>query len=1044
MENNLEQNISPAASSRGVRRLWPKHLALQLILLFSLMLAVAMSAFSYRMMNEVITNITSTMKMQANVLANNISATGANFLLQRNYAAIEDMLLRAIEFPGVIAIQLCDSHGKLLGDVRRRAGQAAEVYYGEPPLKPPVVATTSMHLGETIMVLWQPIILGDVLGWTVITYSLQDIIDAEQRFWVTNALAGIVIILLALLALRSLMRRPLTAIERYTQFADRLNEMHGEQIRVDKSSIELQKLGRALNSASLRLEQQAVIVKDAMSGLENLASFPEGSPDIVLSLDANATVTYLNPRGQQTLDELELTEVFPLLPADYAEIVNVCLLHDKTVRSVEVVCKQRAFLWTFSPLPSQRLVHGYAQEVTKRKIAEAHARHALVEKQVAEAANQAKSLFLANMSHEIRTPLNGVMGFLNLLAKTRLTSTQQDYLNTTKLSAKMLLTVINDILDFSKIEAGKISIERIDINFRDLLEDIVSLHAPNAQDKGLELILVLHKDIPACLVGDSARITQVITNLLGNAIKFTQRGEIVVQVALQSMTEDSVIVEIIVQDSGIGISAEARERLFKPFSQADTSTTRLYGGTGLGLVIAKTLVELMGGTISVESAPGQGTCFTFTLRMDKQKISWTCTPMGKALAGLRILVASPNTMATLSIVQNLQLLGIDVDTVTSGSAALQALQHATNKQQRYDAIIYDEATNDIPAKELPARCSAQSLQPASHIILLGNIASCLAIRESPAQGLTTCISKPAMGSELYKVLKNIFVVEQQAAVLPQFYTYQLKTTGMGKSLRTLVVDDNEINRKLAVILIEQMGGQADTAADGVKAVDAYMNTMYDVILMDAHMPIMDGIEATRRIREMEKETRHHALIIALTANVMSGDKERYLAAGMDEYLSKPINESEFTNILHKWHLTTAVSIGAEQVSEPVPVSQTENMLPLVDPTLGIELAYGSRDTWRTVLGMLYNDLAEYTANLLAATAAGDREALFKTAHKLAGASSYCGTPALQQHAKHVESVVKNSDVDLVKRAVDALLQQIERLQALKQNGKLPDSNSPIY
>ena len=1028
--------------SRGIYRLWPKNLALQLMLLFWLMLIASMSAFSYRMMNVVITNITSTMKMQANGLANNISATGANFLLERNYTAIEHMLLRAIEFPGVIAIQICDPQGKLLGDIRRSSGQAAEVRYGEPVLMPPQVAAASMQLDATKMVLWQPIMLGDVLGWTVITYSMQDIKDAEQRFWITNALAGVIIILMALIALRLLMRRPLTSIERYTQFADGLIEMHGEQIRVDISSIELQKLGRALNSASLRLDQQATIVKDAMSRLENLASFPEGSPDIVLSLDNDAKVTYLNPRGKQTLDELQLADVGVLLPDDCTEIVNTCLLHDKTVRAVEVAFKKRTFLWTFAPLLSQRIVHGYAQEVTKRKIAEENARNSLIEKQVAVAANQAKSSFLANMSHEIRTPLNGVIGFLNLLTKTQLTSTQRDYLNTTKLSAKMLLTVINDVLDFSKIEAGKISIEQININFRELLEDIVSLHAANSQDKGLELILVLNHDVPACLMGDPARITQVITNLLGNAIKFTQRGEILVRVALLSMTEENVLIEVAIQDSGIGIGVESIERLFKPFSQADASTTRLYGGTGLGLVIAKTLVELMGGSISVESKPGQGTRFIFTLRLAMLKNTWACVATEKTMAGRHILLATPNATVALALAENLRVLGITTDTVSSGTAALNALQHTADNQPHYDAMIYDEAIKDITAQVLPDRLSTPTLLLTTPIILLANISTCVHARE--IQRFSACISKPAKGSELCKQLNNIFIIDKEAVKLPPCETYSLPRLEVGKQLRTLIVDDNEINRKLAAIMVEQLGGTADTAADGVMAVDAYMQNSYDLILMDAHMPIMDGIEATRRIRELEKETPRHTLIIALTANVMNGDKERYLAAGMDEYLSKPINELAFENILHKWHLITTAGTTVEHSSEAVSYTRSDNQLPLIDPSLGVELAYGSRDTWRTVLDMLYTDLPKYSASLITAVSSGDKDAMFKTAHKLAGASSYCGTPALHQHAKNLEIIAGKGDTHSIKQSVDMLLHQIELLQSLKKNGNLPDGPDPIY
>ena len=413
------------------------------------------------------------------------------------------------------------------------------------------------------MVVWQPILLGELLGWAKITYSLQDIADAEKRFWLINGLAGAAIILMTLVGLSLLMRRPLTSVSRYTEFAGKLNEMHGRTIAVDNSSIELQKLGNALNRASVRLEEQATAVNNAMSDLEELAAFPENDPHIVLSLNADAKITYLNPDGFRTLTSLEpwsekvevllLQKIEVLLPHDYPTLVERSLADGKTTRAIEVEFNQRTWLWTFAPLPNKGIVHGYGLEITKRKKAEEYARNVLLEKQAAEAASQAKSVFLANMSHEIRTPLNGVLGFLKLLSRTDLTGTQREYLNTTEVSARMLLTIINDILDFSKVEAGKISIEQIEIEFKELLEDIVSLHAANAEAKGLDLVLVFSKAVPTRLLGDPARITQVISNLIGNAIKFTQRGEILVQVDLQQETDSDVLVEISVRDSGIGI-----------------------------------------------------------------------------------------------------------------------------------------------------------------------------------------------------------------------------------------------------------------------------------------------------------------------------------------------------------------------------------------------------------------------------------------------------------------------------------------------------------
>ncbi|OFZ67095.1 MAG: hypothetical protein A2V79_00975 [Betaproteobacteria bacterium RBG_16_56_24] len=917
------ENSAPFAldARRGPHRLWPRRLSVQLVILFSLMLAGSMTAFSYRMLGEVVGNITATMKMQASVLAKHISATGANSLLQRDYTSIEQMLLRSIDFPGVAAIQVCDSTGRLIGDVSRSPGKPPEVHYGRSPLQIPAGPAASMQIDNVRMVAWQPMILGDLLGWVKITYSLQDIADAERNFWLTNALAGAAISLLALLGLSVLMRRPLASLARYTEFSGKLNEMHGEKIPVDSHSIELQLLGDALNNASARLAEQAREIKIAMSQLEALAAFPEDSQEIVLSMDADAKIQYINPHGLQVLAAMGLgsEEMGSLLPRNYREIVARCLSDGNIAQAVESEFKQRTLSWTFAPIRNQRIVHCNAQEITEKIKAQEYARNALVEKQAAEAANQAKSLFLANMSHEIRTPLNGVMGFLKLLSKTGLTDIQRDYLSTTEVSAGTLMNIINNILDFSKIEAGRISIEQIEIEFKELLEGIILLHSANAEIKGLDLVFVFDSALPVRLIGDSARISQVLSNLLGNAIKFTQHGEILVRADLKEETDADALVEVSVKDGGIGISAVALERLFQPFRQADASTTRKYGGTGLGLAISQTLVKLMGGEMSVESRAGHGARFAFTLRLTKLATDNACMP-GQTIA------------------------------------------------------------DTVPAELL------------------------------------------------------------------------LKSGNTGEKLRVLIVDDNEINRKLVRMLVEHLGGEADLAENGVQAVDACNQRDYDLILMDANMPVMDGVEATIRIRELENGKRHSP-IIALTANAMSGDRERYLAAGMDEYLAKPINEKAFVSILQKLGLAvgaTAIDTphaavsGSEAIccAEDVSGAGVQTALPVLDPQMGVELAFGNREIWRTVLGMLFDRLPEFSASLISAK--NDPEVLHQEAHKLAGASSYCGTPALNHHAREVESLAKKRDMDSAAKAVDALLQQIERLLALKGNGELAAGDNPIY
>ena len=686
---------------------------------------------------------------------------------------------------------------------------------------------------------------------------------------------------------------------------------------------------------------------------------------------------------------------------------------------------------------------------------DAEKEEALRAKLDAEAASQLKSLFLAHMSHEIRTPLNGVMGFLKLLSKTRLTAVQRDYLHTIEVSATTLLTVINDILDFSKIEADKISIESIDIELRELLDDVMSLHAASAEEKGLDLVLIFSKDVPVRLLGDPARITQVVSNLVGNAIKFTQHGEVLVQVNLLEKTEKDVLVDISIKDSGIGISAEAQERLFQPFSQADASTTRNYGGTGLGLIISKRLVEMMGGEIKLESQPGQGASFSFTLSLPRQTEACDYLPLGKMLAGKRILTVTPNERTAKSLSESLESWGISSDSISSEQFALKALEAASTRESAYAAVIFDKADKDMTLRTFSKHIKRIGDFHEIPMLLLAGLSTCIRSQEVRANGFAGCVSKPVKNAELYSELAKIFVCTSQYSAEYSGQSLRLQSRETSMKLHALIVDDNEINRKLERLLIEQLGGAVDEAENGLQAVEICKRKIFDLILMDVHMPVMDGMDATTLIREMETGA-HRTLIIALTANALSGDREHYLEVGMDEYLSKPLNDKVLLNTLKHLGLTVDASIPDSSLEEKLPDSHITNNitddaavadhdeLPILDPGMGVKLAFGDRETWHIVLGMLFDQLADTAGKLRAEKLSWNPESLRKVAHGLAGASSYCGVPALHHGAKKVEEFAKKEDMDKALQALDVLLHQIERLLTLKKDGMLPDGESPIY
>lgn len=596
-------------------KLWPRRLSFQLAIIISLLLAISMASFSFHGLKDEVANITSYMELQAGVLAKNIAATGADHLLRRDYTAIEELLVRSIEFPGIQGIQLTDKSGKLLGDVIRLKGKPAEARYGQPSLILPANAIQTIDINDERMIVMQPIILGELLGWIKITYSLDKIKATQQRVIRNNIIVGLIILLLTVILLLTYIRRTTKEVESYTNFAVNLNEIKGKNVVVSNSSYELEQLGSALNSASENLHEQNLAINSAMTELERLAAFPENNPNIVLSMNMKGDFQYLNPYGEDLLNELNLSkkDLNGLLPEDYINIINKCLSSKTTAHAIEKKFRERVFLWTFSPVINQDIVHGYALEITQRRNAEKQTHTAQTEKFAAESANIAKSAFLANMSHEIRTPLTAIIGFSeSLLDTSQSLSDRVNSINTVIRSGKHLLQIINDILDISKVEAEKLELELLQTSIFEILSDTHSLTSLVAAEKGLFFNIDYEFPLPEFIYTDPVRLKQIIINLCTNAVKFTSEGGVDIKV---SCDFDNNILIIKVVDTGIGLSSKQMSKIFNPFTQADSSTTREYGGTGLGLHLSKQLAEKLGGDISVESVTGKGCTFTVSTSM---------------------------------------------------------------------------------------------------------------------------------------------------------------------------------------------------------------------------------------------------------------------------------------------------------------------------------------------------------------------------------------------------------------------------------------------
>ena len=1033
----------------------PSRLFTRALLVLTALFAVAGAATAVLSAWTLQSALTDEYKSKARAIADTIAGASVDNLLYRDPASVQAVIDQYAEINGVAYIFVTDPKGEVLCHTFVPRVPAAVLGLEENPRHTTERTLTVEGHGDCLDVS-APILAGQI-GYVHVGMEQSHIRTVVWTEMLRQGGLMTVVFLVGVAAAYFLMKRISRPLRQLTRVAEKVASVDALASAADQAEKELRpaaarrdevgQLARALGHMLVEIGVREQRLKEAEETLRRseryFRSLIENVDDVIVLLDGEGRTRYASPSLRRLLGAaadgrlgLPLTD---LIHPDDREAFDAAFARarrpgDGGAASVEARMPrpgdgERVVDASFGDLTGEPAVGGVVvtlRDITERKRAIELTRA----REAAEAASRLKSEFLANMSHEIRTPMNGIVGMTELALDTDLTAEQREYLETVRTSADALLELLNDILDFSKIEAGRLDLDEVSMSLRDCVADALKPLALRAHKKGLELACDIHGDVPDALVGDPNRVRQVLLNLAGNAVKFTERGEVVVTVSTKdevpSTKEDTrgasfvlgtssfVLLHFEVRDTGIGIPPEKVDSVFEAFVQADGTTTRRYGGTGLGLSISRRLVEMMGGRIWVESTVGQGSAFHFTARFGAQPAGLAPAPPSAALEGLSALIVDDNATNCRILVDVLRNWRMVPTAVQSGAAALEAITAAAAAGEPFSLVLLDGMMPVMDGFTLAQEIVRRPELAGAAVMMLSSADRHGDAERCRSLGLARYLVKPVKQSDLLDALVQALAAPDQPPVAAR---PSRRETAWPSShpLRILLADDNLVNQRLALRLLEKQGHTVQIAANGQEAVEAAARQSFDVVLMDVQMPVMDGFEATARIRRADELVGRRTPIVALTAHAMKGDRERCLAAGMDNYLSKPIQASELARVL----ATVASDAPAAPPEEAEAYRSEPGVFDLADALSRLE---GDRELLRDVAGMFLSESQRLLQAVRAAVSASDARALQIAAHALKGSASTFSAGALVTAAWVLEQMGRKGDLS----AADAALATLER------------------